>query len=88
MKIEKYTISVSDWSIRLLGILFILLLDKPEVYKDAPVGLQVVGQRLEEEAVLGEHWLLKTCGHILTMSFLAMMEEVDDALKRYKASLR
>ncbi|KAF8601153.1 general amidase [Ceratobasidium sp. AG-I] len=42
---------------------------KPEVYKDAPVGLQVVGQRLEEEAVL------------------AMMEEVDDALKRYKADL-
>lgn len=28
--------------------------DKPEVYKDAPIGLQVVGQRLEEEAVLGE----------------------------------
>ncbi|KAG9073751.1 hypothetical protein FRC06_011174 [Ceratobasidium sp. 370] len=25
---------------------------KPEVYKDAPIGLQVVGQRLEEEAVL------------------------------------
>ncbi|KAG8735997.1 hypothetical protein FRC10_009926 [Ceratobasidium sp. 414] len=29
------------------------LSDKPGVYKDAPIGLQVVGQRLEEEAVLG-----------------------------------
>ncbi|KAG9076582.1 hypothetical protein FRC06_009428 [Ceratobasidium sp. 370] len=42
---------------------------KPEVYKDAPIGLQVVGQRLEEEAVL------------------AMMEEVEAALERYKSSV-
>ncbi|KAG8725405.1 hypothetical protein FRC09_000046 [Ceratobasidium sp. 395] len=42
---------------------------KPEVYKDAPIGLQIVGQTLEEEAVL------------------AMMEEVEDALKRYKSSV-
>ncbi|KAG8771101.1 hypothetical protein FRC12_003861 [Ceratobasidium sp. 428] len=40
----------------------------PEVYKDAPIGLQVVGQTLEEEAVL------------------AMMEEVEDALNRYRSS--
>ncbi|ELU38311.1 general amidase [Rhizoctonia solani AG-1 IA] len=30
------------------------VLDDPEVFKGAPIGLQVVGQRLEEEAVLGE----------------------------------
>ncbi|KAL5640484.1 hypothetical protein ACGC1H_007661 [Rhizoctonia solani] len=39
----------------------------PEVFKGAPIGLQVVGQRLEEEAVL------------------AMMGEVDEALRTYKA---
>ncbi|KAB5588808.1 Amidase [Ceratobasidium theobromae] len=39
----------------------------PEVFKGAPIGVQVVGQRLEEEAVLG------------------MMEEVDEALRKYKA---
>ncbi|CAE6491166.1 unnamed protein product [Rhizoctonia solani] len=38
----------------------------PGVFKGAPIGLQVVGQRLEEEAVL------------------AMMGEVDEALRAYK----
>ncbi|QRW09433.1 amidase [Ceratobasidium sp. AG-Ba] len=38
-----------------------------ETYKDAPIGLQVVGQVQEEEAVL------------------ALMEEVDDALRQYKS---
>ncbi|CAE6440491.1 unnamed protein product [Rhizoctonia solani] len=38
----------------------------PEVFKGAPIGLQIVGQRLEEEAVL------------------AMMSEVEEALRAYK----
>ncbi|KAG8725402.1 hypothetical protein FRC09_000043 [Ceratobasidium sp. 395] len=41
---------------------------QPDLFKDAPVGLQIIGQRLEE-------------------AVLAMMEEVDEALKRYKASV-
>ncbi|QRV80629.1 amidase [Ceratobasidium sp. AG-Ba] len=38
---------------------------KPEVFENGPVGLQVVGKRLEEEVVLG------------------IMEEVQEALKKY-----
>ncbi|QRV80632.1 amidase [Ceratobasidium sp. AG-Ba] len=44
-----------------------LPIDDTETYKDAPIGLQVVGQVQEEEAVL------------------ALMEEVDDALRQYKS---
>lgn len=54
MKIGIYIIFVSGYIIGLCGVLLNMRVDKPEVYKDAPVGLQVVGQRLEEEAVLGE----------------------------------
>lgn len=42
-------------------------LDKPEVYEDAPIGLQVVGQRLEEEAVLGGRRLSWNDTFILTL---------------------
>lgn len=53
------------------------------MFKGAPIGLQVVGQRLEEEAVLGETTDIGFYD-VTDYDNVAMMEEVDDALRLYK----
>lgn len=61
--------SAGCYIFNLSGLVLITIVDTPEKYKDAPVCLQVMGRRFEEEKVLG---LLQTVNRALGRDELYM----------------